>query len=97
MKILKDDYKDRVLKLGASADQLVEACRQVVKASYGVKKDDGYMKILSVDKEKVQIELTKEEVRLIKGGLGCGNIEIGETEFAQLEGKFENILDKMKD
>lgn len=64
-----------------------------------MRQESEVMKILKVDKDKVQVELTKKEVKIIEWGLGWGEHETGSDEipYSQLQEKFEKIQNLMKD
>ena len=57
------------------------------------------MNILSVDKDKVQVELTEKDVETIERGLGWGHNETfsDELPYAQLQEEFQKIQKEMKD
>jgi len=54
------------------------------------------MKILKVEKDKVQVELTKEEIAIIKNGLRFAGCETGDEDYAPVEKEFEKVLSEME-
>jgi len=52
------------------------------------------MKILSIDKDKVQVELTKEDIKIIKSGLEC---EFGKTGRALFTQRFSKPVSQLKE
>ena len=55
------------------------------------------MKILKVDKDKVQVELTKEEVETSTSGLGWAETETCAEDYARMENEFSKVLSEMED
>ena len=53
------------------------------------------MKILKVEKDKVQVELTREDVEEITSGLAWGEHETCAEEYAHMEDEFSKVLSKM--
>lgn len=53
------------------------------------------MKILKVEKEKVQVELTREDVEEITSGLGWAEKETCAEEYARMEDEFSGVLSEM--
>ena len=53
------------------------------------------MKILKVDKDKVQVELTRGDVEEITSGLGWAEKETCAEEYARMEDEFSKVLSGM--
>ena len=54
------------------------------------------MKILKINKDSVQVELSKKDVETIKSGLGWGYNETDSQDYHTLEEEFEELLTKME-